>query len=90
VFEAVITVVVTPRANRTEVSLQEGEVRVRVPSPPAEGAANRAVCQALAKALGIAPSNVEILRGEKSRRKTVRVRGLTESELLARLGAPRR
>ncbi|GIV02361.1 MAG: hypothetical protein KatS3mg015_1191 [Fimbriimonadales bacterium] len=83
--ETILDVLVTPRANRTEVSVEGGVIRVRVPCPPADGEANRAVCEALAKTLRVPTSNLEIVRGEKSRRKTIRVRGMAEEDLFARL-----
>jgi uncharacterized protein len=53
---------------------------------PTDGQANRAVVEALADALGVAKSKVEILSGHSGRAKRVRVEGLTETEVRAKLG----
>jgi uncharacterized protein (TIGR00251 family) len=85
--QALITVRVTPRANRDEVSgWQGGVLRARLRAPPVEGKANDSLCRLLAGRLGVALSAVEIVSGETSRIKRVRIEGLSESELRERLG----
>lgn len=81
-----LQVKVTPRASRNSVELQpDGSVKVWVTSPPADGQANEAVIEALAKALSTAKSNLEIVRGHSGRDKAVRVEGLALEEALRRL-----
>ena len=75
-------------ASRDEiVAWQDDALRVRVSAPPVEGEANIAVRQLLARALGVAPSTVEVIRGERSRDKLVRVTGLSLADVRARLAA---
>jgi len=64
-----------------------GAVRVRVTAPPADGAANEAVRDALARALACGRTRVEIVRGHAARTKLVRIVGLTPAEVMARLEA---
>ena len=51
-----------------------------------EGRANRAVCRVVADRLGIAPSQVTIVRGERSRDKVLDVRGIDQEMADAALG----
>ena len=55
--------------------------------PPEAGRANRALAELLASALGVAPRDIEIVSGAANRVKTIRVRGLSEEELRARVAA---
>jgi uncharacterized protein (TIGR00251 family) len=79
---------VQPRASRQAIlGWREDVLRVAVTAPPVEGEANEAVRRLLARALGVAPSAVHVVRGERGRDKLVRVDGVTGSELHARLAA---
>lgn len=72
-----IQVRVVPRSSQNKIAIQDGGLKIWVTSPPVDGAANDAVCAILAKTLGIAPSRVQVVRGESSRDKLVRVEGLS-------------
>ncbi|MGE5254778.1 MAG: DUF167 domain-containing protein [Planctomycetaceae bacterium] len=78
--EKMLEVWVQPRASRDEiVGYRNQSLRLRVTAPPVGGEANRSVKKLLAKALGVPPSRVEILKGDKGRRKRVRVLGVSLS-----------
>jgi uncharacterized protein YggU (UPF0235/DUF167 family) len=71
---------VQPRARREAVGgLAPGvdgpRLRVAVNAVPEDGAANRAVCALLARALHVPPAAVTLLAGATSREKTVLVAG---------------
>ena len=70
---AEIAVRVTPRASRARVTVEEGLIRVYVTVVPEDGRANRAVQEALAKALGLAKSRLTLIRGQTSRDKVFRL-----------------
>jgi hypothetical protein len=57
-------------------------LKVQLTAPPVDGAANEALRAFLGKALGVAKSRIEIVRGETSRKKTLRVEGVPASKLL--------
>ena len=58
----------------------------RISAPPVDGRANDALCRLIAKAAGVAPSRVAVVRGERSRDKVVRVEGVDADALRAALG----
>jgi uncharacterized protein (TIGR00251 family) len=71
-----IDILVVTRASRTAVGPMVGDrLRVAVTAPPVDGAANAAVIEALADAYGVRRADVAIVRGERGRRKTVRIAG---------------
>lgn len=77
------TVHVQPRASRSEIcGPKEGELRVRLTSPPVDDAANKQCVELIAKCLGIAKSKVGIKSGAKSRHKVVIVQGVEQDDLL--------
>lgn len=82
----ILRVRVQPRAARDGFSgPRQGAVVVRLTAPPVEGAANAALQRFLAKTLGLPPSAVELLRGERGRDKLVRLAGLTATAVRGRL-----
>jgi uncharacterized protein len=60
-------------------------VLIRVTAPPVDGKANDALRRLVAKAAGVAPSKVTIVRGHSSRDKVVEVEGVGPHELRAAL-----
>ncbi|BCG47901.1 protein of unknown function DUF167 [Citrifermentans bremense] len=80
------TVHVQPRASRSEIcGAKEGELRLRLTSPPVEDAANKQCVELIAKTLGVAKSKVSIKSGAKSRHKVVKVEGVDTDALLSLL-----
>jgi uncharacterized protein (TIGR00251 family) len=70
----VFTVVVQPRAARTEVVGPYGDaIKIRIQAPPVDGAANEELRRFLARRLRVAPSAVAIVGGASGRRKRVAV-----------------
>ena len=53
---------------------------MRLTAPPVEGAANAALLRLLGRTLGVAPSTLELLRGQAGRDKLVLVRGLDAAQ----------
>ncbi len=79
---------VQPRASLNQiVGWREGALAVRLTAPPVEGAANKALVEFFAGALGLRRADVTLISGEKSREKRLRIAGLTAEELAAKIGA---
>jgi uncharacterized protein (TIGR00251 family) len=87
VAEATFAVRTQAGARRDEiVGVRDGVLIVRVSAPAREGRANQALCRLVARQLGIRPSRVTVVRGERSREKLVRVEGIDRAGLHASLG----
>jgi uncharacterized protein (TIGR00251 family) len=83
----VIAVKVVPRAAKNEiVGWLEGALKVRVQAPPENGRANRALVALLAEALDLKKNAVTVAAGRSSAHKRVVIAGLTQAEILSRLG----
>lgn len=77
---------VVPGASRSRVVGAHGSgIRVQVAAPPERGRANEELCRLLAEALGVRRSDVVVVRGEASPRKTVHVASLSPEEVARRL-----
>lgn len=78
---------VQPRAARTELAGRFGDaIKVRLSSPPVDGVANQELVDFLAEALSVPRISVELVAGHASRRKTVRVKGMSAADVEKRLG----
>ena len=79
---------VQPRAARDEiVGWQDTTLKLRVTAPPVDGAANAAVARLLARALGVSPSSISVVKGLQTREKIVEVAGLGAAEIRSRLAS---
>jgi uncharacterized protein YggU (UPF0235/DUF167 family) len=63
-------------------------LKARVRAAPVEGEANAALEALIAKALGVARSQVSVAKGTTQRLKTVEIEGLDAAAVEAVLGAP--
>jgi uncharacterized protein (TIGR00251 family) len=86
---ATLRVRLQPRASRERVDgvREDGVLIARVSAPAVDGRANKALCKLIAAHLGVPPSRVSILRGDKAREKTLQIDGLDDAGLQAALTA---
>ena len=74
-----LAVSVIPRSSRCEIAgIHNNALRVKLTSPPVDNEANIQCCEFIAKKLGIARRQVVIIRGQTSRRKVLRIEGVSE------------
>ena len=77
---------VQPRAARDGVvGEHDGAIKLRISAPPVDGRANEACRRLIAKLAGVSPAAVEIIAGESSKDKVIRVYGSTAAHLRAAL-----
>jgi uncharacterized protein len=78
---------VSPGARRTGIEgpYGGGAIKVRVAAPPVDGKANAEVGRLLATLLGVARSDISVIRGASSRDKTLLVHGLEPAEVRSAL-----
>jgi hypothetical protein len=72
----VFTVRVVPRASKSEiVGFHAGALKIRIASAPVDGAANAELIRLLARTFKVSKSSVEILTGQTSKTKQVKISG---------------
>jgi uncharacterized protein (TIGR00251 family) len=73
-----IKIKVEPRSSKSGIAGPYGDaLKVNLNSPPVEGKANKELIDVLAEELGIAKKDIEIISGQSSKNKIVRLHGLT-------------
>ena len=79
---ALIAVLVQPRASKnTLCGLHGEELKVRLTSPPVDGAANKMCCTFFARLFKCPKSSVTVERGHTSRHKQLRVDAYSAAEV---------
>ena len=79
----VFTVRVVPRASKSEiVGAHGGALKVRIASPPVDGAANAELIKVFAKFFDVSKAQVEIMGGQTSKTKQIKIAGLTAEKFL--------
>lgn len=70
-----LKVIANPGSKKEGISLgPEGSLKVSIKERPVEGKANEAIIKYLSKKLGPPKSQIQILRGQKSKIKTIEIR----------------
>ena len=83
---ATLTVRVHPRAKKNAITGQLGDaIKLSLTAPPIEGFANRACIEFFASLLKLPRFAVTIASGHSSRRKVIRVAGLSAAEVRNRM-----
>ena len=79
-----VDVHVVPRASRSAIlGVHDGRIKVSLDAPPVDGEANAALIAFFAKALKRPKRDVQLVRGDTSRQKTLALRGVSEAEVRA-------
>jgi uncharacterized protein len=81
-----LSIKLQPRASSNEIGEPLGdELRIKVTAPPVDAAANEALLRLLADTLGCPRGRVELIRGQTSRHKVVKLHGLDAGTVLPKL-----
>ena len=73
----ILKVYLQPKSSKNEIvgPYRDG-VKIKITAPPIEGKANKSLIQFLSKELGIPSSQVEIIKGQRAREKTLSISGI--------------
>jgi uncharacterized protein (TIGR00251 family) len=83
---ATFAVKVHPRARKNALTGELGDaLKLSLTAPPAEGRANQACIEFFADLLKVPQSSVTIASGQTSRRKIIRVAGMSPEEVRRRM-----
>ena len=78
-----LAVKLQPRASTNEIGAPLGdELKIKVTAPPVDAAANQALIDLLADKLNCSRGQIQIVRGQTSRHKTVWIEGKSVEDIL--------
>jgi uncharacterized protein (TIGR00251 family) len=87
-YDLILRLYIQPRASRNQIcGVQGDELKIRLTSPPVDGAANKLCRNFIADFFGVAKSSVEIISGETSRHKRIRIAGCYEGQFTTYISA---
>ena len=73
-----ITIKVEPRSSKSGIVGPYGDaLKVKLTSPPVEGKANKELIEVLAKGFRITKKDIEIISGQSSKNKIVKLNGVS-------------
>jgi uncharacterized protein (TIGR00251 family) len=82
-----IAVRVQPGARKSEIlGVHGSELKLRVATPPVDGAANAALIDFIAECLMVRRTEVNLIRGSRSRSKILKIEGISKNGALLALG----
>ena len=88
---SLLSVKLQPRASKNEIVGPAGdELKIKVTAPPVDAAANEALVKLLAEKLDCARNRIELVRGQKSRHKVLKLHGFTTEEIFQKLSGQAR
>lgn len=76
----IVKIKISPNSSKNEI-IQDGDIlKIKITAQPIENKANKMLVEFLAKKLKIAKSNIQILKGETSKEKTVLIQGIDSQD----------
>lgn len=82
----ILSLHIQPGAKKTEVVGLHGDaLKIRLAAPPVDGKANEALLAFIAQKVGVGKTALELVSGQTSRAKRVRVGGVATLAILANL-----
>lgn len=78
----IIKLKISPNASKNEIIKNDNEIKVKITAQPIENKANKALIEFLSKKFKIAKSNIEIIRGETSKEKTLLFKNISSDKMV--------
>lgn len=76
----IVRLKIIPNSSRNDIIWEENSLKIKITAQPIENKANKALIEFLSKKLKVAKSNIQIIKGELNKEKTLLIQGISESE----------
>lgn len=74
----IIRLKIIPNSSKNELIFDENGLKIKITAQPVDNKANKALVEFLSKNLKIAKSNIQIIKGELNKEKTLLIQGINE------------
>lgn len=74
----IVRLKIIPNSSKNEIIWENEGLKVKITAQPIDNKANKALIEFLSKKLKIAKSNIQIIKGELNKEKTLLISGLDE------------
>ena len=78
----IVKLKISPNASKNEIIKNESDIKVKITAQPIENKANKALIEFLSKQFKIAKSNIEIVKGETSKEKTLLFKNISYKKMV--------
>lgn len=78
----IIRLKISPNASKNEIIKSDTEIKVKITAQPIENKANKALIEFLSKKLKVAKTNIEIIKGETSKEKTLLFKNISSDKMV--------
>jgi len=74
----IVRLKIIPNSSKNELVWENDGVKVKIMAQPIENKANKALIEFFSKNLKLAKSNIQIIKGELNKEKTILIKGIEE------------
>ncbi len=82
----IVDVKVIPKSSKNTLDIIGDLIKIKLKSPPVDGKANKELINFLSKFLKVKKHDIEILRGETSKNKSIRIANITKIDFIKLVG----
>lgn len=81
----IVRLKIIPNSSRDDIFYDRDILKVKITAQPIENKANKALIEFLSKKLKTAKSNIQIIKGELNKEKTLLIQGFSEEDFLHKI-----
>lgn len=79
----IVRIKIVPNSSKNDIFFENDILKVKITAQPIENKANKALIEFLSKKFKIAKSNIQIVKGELNKEKTLLISGIGEEDFNA-------
>lgn len=81
----IVRIKIIPNSSKNDIVWENEGLKVKITAQPIENKANKALIEFLSKKLKTAKSNIQILKGELNKEKTLLIKGFSDEEFKSKI-----